>query len=323
MNSIQLIFVVFAIAFVSAQNIITIDNFSEGDSAVFALLTNGATFPIIKSDTASGSTSNVIGGHRTIILQIDGGNTAAITSIKVDNDNENLSITSESSANGVATIHWDGNQFSTLNPLGLENIDLTTSGVDAFRILLESDITSSITLNVYSGSISNVCSRTFTSQSNIDEFVLPYSSFTQGCSFDDVGAIEMLVNFSPSSDFLISSITLVTSNIVVDDDDYSTIDDDYSTIDDDYYSTVDYSTIDDDYSTVDYSTIDDDFSTIDYSTVDYSTLDDDYSTVDYSTIDDDDSNNDDNNNNDDDDLLFSSAWIVFPSFLLSVVCLLF
>ena len=232
MNSIPILFVLFVVTLVSGQNALVIDNFSDGVGSAIVVVPSNPTFPITETNSTSGSTSNIIGGDRNIIIQVDEGNVAAIASAAVNSGR--FLASSASSTTGNVEIQWDGDESTTLNPSGLGSVDFTDSDGDAFRITIESDISSNVEINVYSGSASDVCSITFTAQSTSDEFVLLFSSFSNGCSFDDVGAVQMIIDFEESADIQISSITIVdTGSDNGDDDDSSSSNNDDDNNDDD------------------------------------------------------------------------------------------
>merc|ERR1712137_744278 len=102
---------------------------------------------------------------------------------------------------------WDGtdNDAANLNPTGLGGIDLTDTGLaDEFHAIIDTDIDTSYTFTVLSQDGSE-CSRTveIPGDDTPQDYFLGFSTFTQGCDFSDVGAIEILVEAFDNVDSII------------------------------------------------------------------------------------------------------------------------
>merc|ERR1712137_1397899 len=102
---------------------------------------------------------------------------------------------------------WDGtdNDAANLNPTGLGGIDLTDTGLaDEFHAIIETDIDTSYTFTVLSQD-GGECSRTveIPGDDTPQDYFLGFSTFTQGCDFSDVGAIEILVEAFDNVDSII------------------------------------------------------------------------------------------------------------------------
>jgi len=97
---------------------------------------------------------------------------------------------------GFSILQYDGKDASpNRNNNGLGGIDLTDGGLaKAFRTSIRSDLPTSYVFSVYSPN-GGVCSSTVNVQSStFTDFTINFSSFSTGCSFSSVGAIEVRAN---------------------------------------------------------------------------------------------------------------------------------
>merc|ERR1712167_154011 len=82
---------------------------------------------------------------------------------------------------------------------GLGALNFRADSNFAFRARIFSDLSTIVSFRVYSGSGSALRSRNLTlpGGESTNEFELEFSSFTSGCDFSRVGAIEMIVQQRP------------------------------------------------------------------------------------------------------------------------------
>ncbi len=184
-----------AIAFAAA---VTIDTFDDGAQTL--IVGAGST----QSDYASGS---MLGGERDVEVKA----LAGIVVFTVDyNNSDNLSFSNSSGGKGLAKIQWDGSDSSMSNNYGL-NTDLTDGGTNDVLLLrvVTNDYSTGITFTVYSGSTYWSYYRFDTpgnSQNHTIDFVIPFSSFTQGqgatgpADFTNVKAVEMELDATLNQD---------------------------------------------------------------------------------------------------------------------------
>jgi len=185
---------------------IIVDDYSSGTNSIVITIPENPNFPIVDSDIFTDtSASNLLGGERDLELTVENGPSNRILVSQVNGGEWNTAT--PNSASGFAVMQWDGtdNDAANLNPTGLGGIDLTDTGLaDEFHAIIETDIDTSYTFTVLSQDGSE-CSRTveIPGDDTPQDYFLGFSTFTQGCDFSDVGAIEILVEAFDNVDSII------------------------------------------------------------------------------------------------------------------------
>ncbi len=178
-----------------------IDSFASTSQYVSGSLHGG------KTGTSSQSTSDAIGGHRNLYVQLTtaGGG----VSLGADADWPGLlDYGANAASNGIFWVNWDGNNSNPaiLNPTGLGGVDITSQGASTgIEINAAADHdTGSIMLKVYTDAgdwswasvpISDTGDGSLASG---DSQFVAFSSFAvgggTGANFAQVGAIQMSIN---------------------------------------------------------------------------------------------------------------------------------
>merc|ERR1712125_44285 len=125
-------------------------------------------------------------------------------------------VANPKTSSSVATLQYDGNDQSfNLNESGLNNFDLTFGGTATeFRLSIVSDLETAYTTIVYtsSGTCSAVINvpRTPANYNYADTFFdLQYSAFSGGCTFSNVGAIELVLPSTDAVDAIVRKIAIL------------------------------------------------------------------------------------------------------------------
>jgi hypothetical protein len=190
-------------ALVSAQqfqDIVFIDDFLVETPTIVIVIPQNPSFPI--QESRSTSDSDILGGERDLRLTVLSGNANLVLSSGVAGGD--FSCAAPNGASGTSLLQWDGTDGSiTLQNTGLNGFDLTQQNGQSFRTLIESDQPTTIDFRVYTGS--SMCTRTVSvpGDDTTNEYILQFSSFTGGCSFSNVGAIEIFVNMGSNVDVLV------------------------------------------------------------------------------------------------------------------------
>jgi len=169
-------------------------------------------FPISDFEYVTGSTSQIIGGERdlTMIAYTGQPNSGFSTTISFGATN----ILSPYGGYGKTVIQWDGYDGSmNLNPSGLGSINFAPGTNSGFQFEYFSEESTNITMNVYSGSNSSFCTYTeynTVSYAYIDTiyYFQNFASVGSGCSFNNVGAIELIINLPSETEITIGGISL-------------------------------------------------------------------------------------------------------------------
>merc|ERR1711934_1263907 len=116
-------------------------------------------------------------------------------------------------ARGTSLLQLDGVDGS-LNLVadglfGVSGNDFTAQGAFALRVLIESDLPGFIDFKLYSGSAGALCSLRVDvpGDDQLSEYILPYSSFTTGCTLSNIGAVEIEIDMDDNIDVLIEDFS--------------------------------------------------------------------------------------------------------------------
>jgi len=148
-----------------------------------------------------------IGGARDIMLMRTDG--AQLLSTRVNINAGIFDFGAEPGVGGSVTVWYDGGMDGSLDPLGLDGIDLTDDGIDnAFCIEFRYDLVLDLTVRVYTDEAS-ASERTFTFfgpagfGGPFNQVILDFGSFVPflggGADFTNVGAIELYATTTEDS----------------------------------------------------------------------------------------------------------------------------
>jgi len=207
-----LLFLILATALVSAQqfqDLFFIDDFTIESPTIVIVIPNGASFPVSDTRTTSGPDANIIGTERNILLTVDSGSANLVLTSGVAGGS--FSCATPNEARGSSLIQWDGVDGSVnLSPAGLGSRDFTAEDGFAIRTFIESDIATTVTFRFYSGSAGAMCARTLQipGDDTTNEYIMEYTSFTNGCDFSNIGAVEIFVEMFDNVDVLIEIVSI-------------------------------------------------------------------------------------------------------------------
>jgi len=168
---------------------------------------SNANFPITDSDIFTDTTANnLLGGERDLELTAESGPAGRILNSGVSAGEWN--VATPNSASGFAVMQWDGTDgdADALSSDGLGGVDLTDSSrAEAFHAIIETDIETTYTFTVVSPG-GGSCSRevAIPGDDTPNDYFLPYTSFSSGCDFANIGGIEILVEAFDNVDAIIS-----------------------------------------------------------------------------------------------------------------------
>lgn len=189
---------------------LVIDSF-DGEQAGLRLAGQegvGATTSSIATD------SKILGGERDVELELtkQAGGASLTTNVGAGA----FSLASGPALEGLVQIVWDGpdGDPTTLNPTGLEGVDLTDSGAqDAFVLEVSfADTPVDIAVEVFSDEGNSSSLRVNLPgeiANSVVGFVLPYTDFSpksgEGADFTNVGAINLAITVAGAPDMVITS----------------------------------------------------------------------------------------------------------------------
>lgn len=195
-------------AIVQGSDVRSIDDFEIATPSIVIVIPTNPTFPLC-SDTYTyvGSSKEIIGGERDLSLTVYSGseNRVLVAGVTLGE----FSCTSPVDTQSSSLLQYDGVDNSiNLNPSGLGGIDFTLYGGNAIRLVAFSDAPTTISLVVYSGSVGEACyvNVTLPGYDYSREYILDFNSFTSGCDFQNVGAIEVITHTVSSVDIIIQSL---------------------------------------------------------------------------------------------------------------------
>jgi large repetitive protein len=182
-----------------------------------------------KFGSSTVSTSDAIGGHRNLFVQLT--SSRGSVSLGANSDFPGmLDFASGSASNGIFWVNWDGSNTdaSMLNPTGLGQMDITSQGTaTGISLSLAADHDNGfVTLKVYSDatnwSWATIPLQNTGDGSLGDSTYVAFSSFSvgggTGANFCKVGAIQLAINGANANDGQIGPIqtigpTVLTANM--------------------------------------------------------------------------------------------------------------
>jgi len=195
-------------AFAQNRDLFFIDDFVTNTPPQIIQIPNNPSFPITKSVSTQSDT--IFGGERDIFLQADSGNPQLLLTAGVSGGN--YTAATPNGARGFSTLTYDGaDNSNTLNPSGLGGANFRAEGGFAFRTTFRSDIATTVTFQVYSGSLNNVCSTTINvPANNVDQqYILRFDNdFSNGCDFSQVGALVVTFDQPDNVDIIMQLISV-------------------------------------------------------------------------------------------------------------------
>ena len=183
----------------------SIDSFETSQTSLTLTLTGTTT----TSSTAPASPpgTGILGGERDIIIQRTGpaGPTLeAGVSGGVFFYGHSPGVTT-----GFAQIQWDGadGDPNNLDTTGLGGVDLTVGGSqDSFILSISNDLATTVTIEVFTGSGTATFSLDLPDfQFTLQDYTIPFSSFSGGGDFTDVGAVTITINSNTPLDLQIDT----------------------------------------------------------------------------------------------------------------------
>ena len=221
-----LVLLVLLVATVFAQgkiDRIKIDDYETGENSVRIILNSTLTTsqpPItsVSIYTSPNGTSDrsILGGERDLQYTATSGslNRVFASSVSIVDGSGQWEVSTPNGASGFVLMQYDSTDNSiSLDSKGFTKITGTSAGIDltdgglgeSFHTIIETDIATSYDIHVYSPN-GNKCS---TSKSvpagNIaQDSVLLFSSFTGSCDFENVGAIEIVIQAFANVDVIVT-----------------------------------------------------------------------------------------------------------------------
>ena len=170
--------------------VIVIDNFIDPAPEIEIDVPSNPTFPIYATSISNGT--NIIGYERDMKLTALTGQVNNLLSVYVQD--KQLYGVFPYNAVGNVLLQYDGTDNSTnLSINGLNNFDGTAYNANGFYFELTSNSTLKVYVYVYSGN-GGYCSYNLNALPTSYAYVLFYNNFDNyGCSFSNIGAIELEV----------------------------------------------------------------------------------------------------------------------------------
>lgn len=189
-------------AFVPTQ---VIDNWEERGDPIILILDQ----PVPPSQQIQKiiQTNNAIGGERDIVIIAEEGSIGTVSAVVIHADIFNFAAPAFMS--GTVKVQYDGiDQSLSIDPKGLNGIDLTVNGGDRFRISAECDIGAEILLKVYEGNRVETKRLEIDSLDGVKNYFVHFSQF-ENVDLTSVGAIELVIPFDKNLDIIIEKFDVV------------------------------------------------------------------------------------------------------------------
>lgn len=192
MRCIVLLFVFIALALAQREDKIIIDEFVNSTSPMVLIIQSGGVVTVSQSNVDS----SVLGGERNQILQASGP-VGSLAVSQIIGGISTWSIGAPLNCEGFGMLQYDGTDGSaSVDVDGLGGIDLLADDADAFTFSIGTDLDTSVNIIVYSTSgASSEISVAITGGNPMTEIDAYFTDFVGTADFEDVGAIELQVNF--------------------------------------------------------------------------------------------------------------------------------
>eukprot|EP00178_Gracilaria_changii_P004106 TRINITY_DN1631_c0_g1_i12.p1 TRINITY_DN1631_c0_g1~~TRINITY_DN1631_c0_g1_i12.p1 ORF type:complete len:559 (-),score=112.18 TRINITY_DN1631_c0_g1_i12:45-1721(-) len=215
MNTLKFVTLFALIAFACAQlpplppgftDTVIIDDFSVPTDAII-IVTNSGNIP----STVTGFTDSnqIVGGQRDLALTVLTGASNLVLSAGVANGL--YSSAAPNGAGGFSYIVYDGldGGDATIFVDGLGSYDLTQLGSTALRTVCAADLTTTITFRVYMADYT-VCEKVLNipAGDTPQGYEMEYSTFSAGCDFTNIGAIEIEASITDNVDVEVRLVSL-------------------------------------------------------------------------------------------------------------------
>ena len=190
MRCIVLLFVFIALALAQREDKIIIDEFVNSTSPMILVIQSVGVITVSQSNLDS----SVLGGERDQIMQAYGPlGSVAVSSIGANS----WSIGAPRNSEGFGMLQYDGTDGSaSVDVDGLGGIDFLADDADAFTFSIVTDLDTSVRIIVYSSNgASSEISVDVTGGNPLTEIDAYFTDFVGTADFEDVGAIELQVDF--------------------------------------------------------------------------------------------------------------------------------
>ena len=186
------------------QDILVIDDFTVPTSSLLIQSNETTIYPVVR--TTSTASSSILGGERDLELIFLSGVPNLIISSGVASGYFQSSTPNNGS--GRSTCQYDGTDRSfSLNPSGLGGLNFRSNGANSICFSAKSDLSTILTIKVYSGSANAQCQFaqkiTPSGWGSDTSYIIPFSSFSAGCNFANVGAVEIVAELFANVDIAV------------------------------------------------------------------------------------------------------------------------
>jgi len=168
---------------------VILDDF-ESDTGPLIIQIDASAIPETRTASTTGTT--IVGGERDLILTDTSGPDNSILTAGVSGGQ--WSVAAPHSSAGFSIMQYDGVDGSpTLVRTGLNGIDFTANGADAFHLTLQADQDTKYTITVYSSGGSSSSVVNIPGDDTTHEYFVEFKDFSGQASFSAVGAVEVRV----------------------------------------------------------------------------------------------------------------------------------
>lgn len=199
-----------AAADIAISDKLVLDTFNTTQQVV------NASFPGATPNSSALAAPEAIGAERDVFVDATSG-TVSVAANGTPKPGE-LVFDVGAGANGKRVVSYDGvDGSSNLNPIGLNNLDLTASGTaNAFRFQIGGEPGTRLIIRVHSGA--NVSTRevpipTTPGANATSDLIVPFSDFASsagsGANFAAVGAIELEVTGPDAADAIVNAFSTI------------------------------------------------------------------------------------------------------------------
>jgi len=187
---------------------VVLDNFSVDTPTIIIQIAAGGVTDgqnnLVSSEFVSGT--GILGGERDVTLVVESGAGNQVLTALVSAGL--FTSATPNQARGYSALVLDGQDASSNIQYNGLSADLTFGEAYAIRTHIKSDQPTTVTFNFYSGSSNNRCSlqQSIPGDTTNHEYILEFSRFSNGCTWSNIGAVEVRAEMRDNVDIDIDEI---------------------------------------------------------------------------------------------------------------------
>jgi len=179
-----------------------LDDYTVASSSLVIVISDSVVLPVSTSNTVKAP--SILGGERDLILTANTGVSGLVFNTGVSSGV--WSVSAPSGASGIATTQYDGvDNSAALSVKGLGGVDFTKSSADSFKLTIETDISTTITISVTDmvGGASTLNLNIAGDPGVAIDYYAVFTDFNGNANFANAGSVQIEIQALDSVDIAV------------------------------------------------------------------------------------------------------------------------